>query len=92
MFQRVNQFDDVLILYKSRRDDLESLGYILVSLMGRRLPWQGIRKATKVQRNEAIGDIKESISPNDICKDLPRMVGQRNLSNTTISNAVRYLK
>ena len=56
---------------------MESLGYILVSLMGKRLPWQGIRKATKVQRNEAIADIKESISPNDICKNLPRDVGQR---------------
>ena len=41
---------------------------------------------------EVVGDIKESISPNDICKDLPRMVGQRNFSNITISNAVRYLK
>ena len=45
--------------------------------MGKRLPWQGIRKATKVQRNEAIADIKESISPSDICKNLPRDVGQR---------------
>ena len=53
--------------------------------MGRRLPWQGIRKATKVQRNEAICDIKESISPNDICKDLPRIVGQRNFLHS-ISN------
>ena len=62
---------------QSRRDDLESLGYILVTLMGKRLPWQGIRKATKVQRNEAIHDIKESISPSDICKNLPRTVGQQ---------------
>lgn len=82
----------MLILNKSRRDDLESLGYILVSLMGKRLPWQGIRKATKVQRNEAIGDIKESISPNDICKDLPRMVGQRNFSKNDISSTLRYFK
>ena len=56
---------------------MESLAYILVTLMGKRLPWQGIRKATKVQRNETIHDIKESISPNDICKNLPRAVDQR---------------
>ena len=56
---------------------MESLGYILVTLMGKRLPWQGIRKATKVQRNEAIHDIKESISPSDICKNLPRTLGQQ---------------
>lgn len=62
----------------SRRDDLESLGYILVYFLKKRLPWQQVPKAntgpngiTSKQRKERILEIKMSTSIGDICKGLP---------------------
>lgn len=63
----------------SRRDDLESLGYILVYFLKGRLPWQNVPRAsaglngiTAKQRKERILEIKLSTSTAELCADLPR--------------------
>lgn len=60
----------------SRKDDLESLAYILVYFLKGRLPWQQVPKVspnglTPKQRKEKILEIKMSTKVSDICKGLP---------------------
>ena len=56
---------------QSRRDDLESLGYILVFLCKGRLPWQGKISRSKEDKYYKIKEIKKNITPKELCQDLP---------------------
>lgn len=56
----------------SRRDDLESIGYILVYLFKGRLPWQGIRHKDKRKRYKLIEEMKKKETAESLCKDMPR--------------------
>ena len=53
---------------KSRRDDMESLGYIFMYFNRGSLPWQGLKAATKKQRNEKISETKMSTPIEVLCK------------------------
>jgi serine/threonine protein kinase len=55
----------------SRRDDMESLGYMLVYLIKGSLPWQGLKKKTRDNPIDRIGDKKMMISPKVLCEGLP---------------------
>lgn len=55
----------------SRRDDLESLGYVLLYLLQGSLPWGWIRASTKKQQIEKIGEMKVSTSIEDLCQGYP---------------------
>jgi serine/threonine protein kinase len=55
---------------QSRRDDLESIGYVLLYLLSGELPWQGIRAKTKEQRHQLIGKKKLSTSIKTLCQGL----------------------
>jgi casein kinase I family protein HRR25 len=60
-----------ILVEQSRRDDLESLGYIMVYFYSGSLPWQGLRAATNNQENDRIREKKMSTSTEFLCRGFP---------------------
>ena len=56
---------------QSRRDDLESLCYLLIYFFKGTLPWQGLKFEDKLQRFKAIAKMKKTIKVEHLCEDLP---------------------
>lgn len=56
---------------QSRRDDLESLGYVLIYFCKGSLPWQGLRATTKRQKYDRIMEKKLCITVEQLCQGLP---------------------
>lgn len=56
---------------QSRRDDLESLGYIFIYFLVGKLPWQGLRAETKKEKYARILEKKKSIAFEELCQDAP---------------------
>ncbi|RNJ52545.1 Casein kinase I isoform gamma-1 [Verticillium nonalfalfae] len=52
---------------QSRRDDLESIFYVLFYLMRGGLPWQGLKAPTKEDRLDKILEIKQQRSADSLC-------------------------
>ena len=55
----------------SRRDDMESVGYMLVYLIKGSLPWQGLKKKTKENPMDKIGEKKMMVNLKTLCEGLP---------------------
>ncbi|CAE7449291.1 csnk1d, partial [Symbiodinium pilosum] len=56
----------------SRRDDLGSIGYVLLYFLRGQLPWQGINHRDKKKRKKRIGKRKAATSHQDLCEGFPK--------------------
>ena len=56
---------------QSRRDDLESLGYVIIYLLKGNLPWQGLHAKNKDERYKKILEKKIECSSYDLCFGFP---------------------
>lgn len=61
----------VYFVEQSRRDDIESLGYVLMYFNRGTLPWQGLKAATKRQKYDKISEKKMSTPVEELCKGFP---------------------
>ena len=56
---------------QSRRDDLESMIYILIYFLKGKLPWQDVRAKNKEERYKLIQQIKTEVTIDSLCKEIP---------------------
>lgn len=54
----------------SRKDDLESLGYVLLFLLKGSLPWQNLNVSEK-DKCRKVGELKAGLKPEELFKDFP---------------------
>lgn len=55
----------------SRRDEMESIGYMLVYFLKGQLPWQGIKKQPGIDHIKQIGDKKMCTNMSSLCANVP---------------------
>ncbi|CAD8141347.1 unnamed protein product [Paramecium pentaurelia] len=58
----------------SRRDDLESLGYVFIYLLKGNLPWQNITSSSDKEKTKLVGKLKIELETKDLCKGLPNEI------------------
>ncbi|EAA60906.1 conserved hypothetical protein [Aspergillus nidulans FGSC A4] len=56
---------------QSRRDDMESLGYVMLYFCRGTLPWQGLKAATKKQKYDRIMEKKMTTPTEVLCRGFP---------------------
>ena len=56
---------------QSRRDDLESMIYILIYFLKGKLPWQDVKAKQKEERHKLISEIKSKVTIESLCENLP---------------------
>ncbi|KAH9460058.1 hypothetical protein MJO28_004281 [Puccinia striiformis f. sp. tritici] len=58
-------------IQQTRRDDLESLCYMLISFLTGTLPWLGIRAESKLEKHQIMAERKIRTPLDKLCKSLP---------------------
>ena len=61
---------------QSRRDDLETLGYVLIYFLRGNLPWQSVKAQVKQDRHDKIGIEKAQTPIAELCGNLPKAFAQ----------------
>lgn len=57
---------------QSRKDDLESVAYILIYMYKGKLPWQGIKHKDKKERYRLIGEKKQEVTVEELCDGMSK--------------------
>ncbi len=57
---------------QSRRDDLESIGYMFLYFLKKKLPWQGIPGNDKLKKMKKIYQIKKNLNLKKFCNTIPK--------------------
>ena len=57
---------------QSRRDDIESIGYMMIYLMKGHLPWQGMVNSNPKKKYDRIKKLKMDIKLTELCHGLPK--------------------
>ena len=70
---------------ESRRDDLESIGYMIIYLITGKLPWSKVSNPSMIDRYKNVLNLKQNISNQELCKGLPSEIFQ-------YMEYVKYLK
>lgn len=60
---------------QSRRDDLESVGFVLVYFLKGKLPWQGLPAKSKNAKYDKIKEKKVATKIEELAKGIPKEVG-----------------
>lgn len=68
---RYASINNHLGIEQSRRDDLESIGYVLIYFLRGVLPWQGLKAKTASKKYKMIMEKKQSVSISDLCQGCP---------------------
>ena len=56
---------------QSRRDDLISVGYVLMYFLRGQLPWQGLKAETNNEKYQLILDKKIATTTDELCSGFP---------------------
>ena len=59
-------------LEQSRRDDMESIDYVILYFFRKKLPWQGLKCKDKNEKHAKIKEIKMSMTPEKLFEGLPQ--------------------
>ena len=59
----------------SRRDDMESIGYLLLYFLKGSLPWQGLKIKQKNEKYDKIREMKMNLDLNKLCEGIPEEFG-----------------
>ena len=59
-------------LEQSRRDDMESIAYVILYFFKKKLPWQGLKCKDKNEKHAKIKEIKMSMTPEKLFEGLPQ--------------------
>jgi len=58
----------------SRKDDLESLSYVLIYIINGSLPWENMKIKNKEEKIKEILEMKNQIKAEDLCSGLPEEI------------------
>jgi len=68
-----SSFNAHLGIEQSRRDDLESLGYVFIYLLKGRLPWEGLIANSKTEHFNKVIEVMTNTSIDSLTERLPSM-------------------
>ena len=68
---RYASINNHLGIEQSRRDDLESIGYILIYFLKGSLPWQGLKAKNTSRKYGMILEKKQQVSIANLCQGCP---------------------